>query len=679
MDPGKVDKQNGFPDASAAHALRESESLYSALVEHSPTGMALLDEYGMIAYANNSFCNLVQADMSAAVLGRCYFDFVYPADRAESSLRLIRSIADLAAPLREHRLTGLQGSTIVVESCGVPVTYRDRPHVMGFFRDITQRKLAEREVLRKAEIQAVLREIAEASILASDVDALYRIVHKLLGRVLSARLFHVNLLEEATGDIIVPYNGDSVTIIPPRRPAGGGLTEYVMELGRAVYISPEAMDRLASAGIYTLGKFLNMKKRHYLAAPLIDSRGRIFGTMALTVLEDEELFKPGDEEVLSIIAAQVSMAIEQKQAGERLRLSEEKFAKAFNTGAVAMAIVSQRQRTFLEINDALTAVTGYSREKILGSTPLELGIYGNETERQKLLNMLARNGSVRNVEIRIRTRGGQLRTVLIATDPIAISGEDCWLIAAVDITERKQLQDQVAAEVALAGVIQSSMLQDDFSCEAAEVRTLYRPYHGVSGDYYDFRFTQGLEHLLGYVLDVTGHGMAAALQTTAIGVLLDRMMEGVGELSDAMLEQLNREAVPYFSEGAYAAILMFDFDFTKGMLRCFSGGINRFLARTGDVSGSITLPGSFIGLLESPEFYCKSMPFRSGDEFYFITDGVAELLEPGIMDQYQSYEELTAELTALANSERRWDDCAGIFVKIKGRVREEGRRAWVSE
>ena len=178
--------------------------------------------------------------------------------------------------------------------------------------------LAEQKMRHSAEIQAVLREIAEAALLVSSLEELYRTVHRLIERVLPARLFHINLLDEETDEIVVPFNADTVTVIPARRPVAKGMTEYIMRLGHAAHITPADLDRLTEAGEYTLGTAQNVQSRHYLGAPLIDSRGKPFGSLALILAGDSESFQPEDVEVLSIIAAQVSMAIERKRMEEGL-------------------------------------------------------------------------------------------------------------------------------------------------------------------------------------------------------------------------------------------------------------------------------------------------------------------------------------------------------------------------
>ena len=179
---------------------------------------------------------------------------------------------------------------------------------------------AEQKMRRSAEIQMILREIAESSVLAISMDELYAKVYRLVGRVLPAKLFHINLLDEANGEIVVPFKADHVTFIPERRPVGKGLTEYIMRLGHAEYITPAEMGRLSESGEYTLLQEQNVRELHYLGAPLIDSQRKAFGVISLIQLGEKNAFQADDIEVLSIIAVQVSMAIERKRMEKELQI-----------------------------------------------------------------------------------------------------------------------------------------------------------------------------------------------------------------------------------------------------------------------------------------------------------------------------------------------------------------------
>lgn len=184
-------------------------------------------------------------------------------------------------------------------------------------KELTQ---AEHKMRHSATIQSVLREIAVAAMLTTSLAEFYQTVHILVGKVLPAKFFYITIVDETTGDLLIPFHADE-TFIPERRSISKGITEYIMRQGRTVHITPAEMIQLSEMGgmdEYCLGNERNIQSRHVLGAPLIESHGKPFGTMSLILVDEIQVFQPEDSEVLSIIAAQVSMAVERKRMEEEL-------------------------------------------------------------------------------------------------------------------------------------------------------------------------------------------------------------------------------------------------------------------------------------------------------------------------------------------------------------------------
>ena len=67
--------------------------------------------------------------------------------------------------------------------------------------------------------------------------------------------------------------------------------------------------------------------------------------------------------------------IELETANQNLSRSEERFAKAFHTSPVAMAIQSLPDRQFVDVNERLTQLAGCSRDEMLGSAASDLFLW----------------------------------------------------------------------------------------------------------------------------------------------------------------------------------------------------------------------------------------------------------------------------------------------------------------
>ncbi len=132
---------------------------------------------------------------------------------------------------------------------------------------------------------------------------------------------------------------------------------------------------------------------------------------------------------------------ERKRAEEGLRLSEEKFAKAFRGSTSAMAITRLHDGLFVEVNERWQEVTGYAREKAIGQTSSQLNIWKYKEERERFIRDLEQQGIVRNAEFRFLGEGGREWTALVSAQVSALQGEPVIISSIIDITERKRAEE----------------------------------------------------------------------------------------------------------------------------------------------------------------------------------------------------------------------------------------------
>ncbi|MDR3678163.1 MAG: PAS domain S-box protein [Acidobacteriota bacterium] len=132
---------------------------------------------------------------------------------------------------------------------------------------------------------------------------------------------------------------------------------------------------------------------------------------------------------------------ERKQAAEKIKTSEEKFRKAFMTGADAFYIATLNEGRLIEVNDRFQDVFGYSHEEMAGKTTLELGLYANPDDRQTMISEIKSKGFVRNMEVRSKKKDGTLITALVSINRLQGGIEQLVLGVVRDITEQKQAQE----------------------------------------------------------------------------------------------------------------------------------------------------------------------------------------------------------------------------------------------
>lgn len=134
---------------------------------------------------------------------------------------------------------------------------------------------------------------------------------------------------------------------------------------------------------------------------------------------------------------------ERKEAERSLRISEEKFSKAFRSGPTFVTISTLNEGRYIDINDAFLETGGYKREEIIGTTESELGCWVNPDDRHRLVTILREKGIVNNEEVNFRIKPGVILSVLWSAETIDIKGEICIIAVILDITERKMLESQL--------------------------------------------------------------------------------------------------------------------------------------------------------------------------------------------------------------------------------------------
>jgi PAS domain S-box-containing protein len=123
---------------------------------------------------------------------------------------------------------------------------------------------------------------------------------------------------------------------------------------------------------------------------------------------------------------------------EALRESEARFSKIFQLAPVAMSISTLDEGRYINVNEALLEITGYSRDEVVGRTARELGVFLDPRDSVHIRERLDRERPLKGFELRLRGLNNDVRTSLLAADIIELEDQRCLLTASVDITDRNE-------------------------------------------------------------------------------------------------------------------------------------------------------------------------------------------------------------------------------------------------
>ncbi len=189
------------------------------------------------------------------------------------------------------------------------------------------------------------------------------------------------------------------------------LYKYVEKRGNRIFAETFCPLLYDSKGAYLLGT----------ASPLFDEKGNLIGAI---------------ESIRDIT--------KHKQTEKELRLSEERFSKAFRAIPNPMSITLLADGVIIDVNDVFLQTVGHTRTSVIGKRISDVGFWLNPGEREKLLLQLGENKGIRNKEIIFKKESGELRDGLFSAEIIEINGMQCLLGIVNDITERRRFDREMA-------------------------------------------------------------------------------------------------------------------------------------------------------------------------------------------------------------------------------------------
>jgi len=119
----------------------------------------------------------------------------------------------------------------------------------------------------------------------------------------------------------------------------------------------------------------------------------------------------------------------------------EKLRTVFGLSPTILCLTGVSDGRIRDANDAFLRTSGYTREEILGRTPVELGLWVDPAQRDDGIRELKAGRPVRSIECRFRVKNGDVRVTVLSADIVQFDGEACILSALTDITDRTRAEE----------------------------------------------------------------------------------------------------------------------------------------------------------------------------------------------------------------------------------------------
>lgn len=123
--------------------------------------------------------------------------------------------------------------------------------------------------------------------------------------------------------------------------------------------------------------------------------------------------------------------------------SQEKFATIFHASPTIMSIRCLKTDRYVEVNDAWVEAIGYTRDEVIGKTPVDMGLPTLPGAPTMTDVFKARQFPFKGRSRQFYTKARGLREGIMSATLIDIAGEECALVTTTDITEQRALEREM--------------------------------------------------------------------------------------------------------------------------------------------------------------------------------------------------------------------------------------------
>ena len=366
------------------------QSLAGLTLDSAQDQILWVDAGGRLVYANRSACLMLEYSREE-LLSMSVSDFcpdLSPHIWSEHWQEL-KAAGHMVLEVRQRCRSGKYK---LVEVSTTYIQHSGQEYSCAFGRDISNRKRAEQDLTDSKQQMEAIFETMQAGIILVNPRGVITFANQRM-----AAMFGFPL-DELIG------SSYSEHVHPDQRNVGD-----------------ERINRLISGEIDHVHN-----ERHYIRR---DGRG-FWGHLSGRRLEDAQ------GKLVSLVGVIANIS-EVKRVEEALRISEQKFFKAFSHAPLLMTISDVQTGKYLEVNNRFCEVSGFSYSDAIGRTSLELG-WISASVRERLIGILEQDGRVRDIEIPLTAKDGSQVFCLYSAEIINVEDCDRLLSIALDITQRKK-------------------------------------------------------------------------------------------------------------------------------------------------------------------------------------------------------------------------------------------------
>lgn len=362
--------------------------------------------------------------------------------------------------------------------------------------------------------------------------------------------------------------------------------------------------------------------------------------------------------------------------------------------------------TIVSVNHALLRIFEFDELDVIGQNVKILMPEPNRSNHDGYLtHYQSKTGS--NIigvgrELEGLTKAGRNFPLELTVTEVTLNGKRFFVGLIRDITERKQAEKKlqnafqlISNDLESAASIQKNLLPPPSTIDGICFEWLFCPSSFVAGDILNyFHIREGRVGF--YLLDVSGHGVPAAMLSVSLSWMLSNMLKNGGDSSDKftrehmmspskVLGRLNNVFQENRTEGQYITMIYGVLDCRTNRLTISQAGLPAPIFCNSSGSSSVIGSGGFpVGLVPDVDYEEESIDFYPGDRLFLYSDGITEcfnaesiqfsnerlvsLIEAGASEQLDNLLENIDNKLRLWQGDKPFDDDVTLLAIERRRV-----------
>lgn len=425
--------------ARAEDALRESEERFKAISETTPVGIGVVGlPEATFLYVNPAYVKSFGYTESE-ILGKGVQDIYWSIEDRDRVLGILKKEGSVAE--YEVKLKRKDGAPFWGLSSARPITYGGRPALLGAFVDITERKRAEKEIVRdEARLESLLR------ISQIRVDSIQALLDFALNEAIALTeskigyIYHYNdTRKEFTLNTWSKEVMEQCAITEKQsvyQLEKTGIWGEAVRQGKPIIINdfhaPHPLKKGYPEGHAPLYRFMTI--------PIL-SEGRIIGVVGVANKETD--YNNTDVRQLTLLMDSAWKITERKKAEDALKISELRYRRLFEAAKDGILILDFETGMIVDVNKFLIDWIGYSFEDLLDKHLWDVGIFKDVVASKDAFRELQKKEFIRYENLPLETKSGKKMAVEFVSNVYLVDNKKVIQCNIRDITERKHAEDEV--------------------------------------------------------------------------------------------------------------------------------------------------------------------------------------------------------------------------------------------